>query len=39
MGLLGIGSGGFVRMEDMAAFGYYQNTISRLGGHDLLSQK
>ena len=26
------GSGGFVRMEDMAASGYYQNTISRLGG-------
>ena len=30
---------GFVRMEDMAASGYYQNTISRMGGHDLLSQK
>ena len=33
------GSGGFVRMEDTAASGYYQNTISRMGGHDLLSQK
>ena len=33
------GSGGFARMEDTAASGYYQNTISRLGGHDLLSQK
>ena len=33
------GSGGFVRMEDTAASRYYQNTISRLGGHDLLSQK
>ena len=32
-------SGGFARMEDTAASGYYQNTISRLGGHDLLSQK
>ena len=31
------GSDGFARMEDTAASGYYQNTISRLGGHDLLS--
>ena len=38
-GVLVTGSGGFARMEDMAASGYYQNTISRLGGHDLLSQK
>ena len=33
------GSSGFARMEDTAASGCYQNTISRMGGHDLLSQK
>ena len=38
-GILVTGSSGFARMEDTAASGYYQNTISRLDGHDLLSQK
>ena len=32
-------SGGFARMEDRAASRYYQNTISRLGRPNVLSQK